>query len=375
MPPERQAAAVASLEANDGDVANPRMIKTLSHQSSLLRIAAVVGCAWSAAVTAAEGDAVWKGQYAVVVKGLLPTGIHFVRLALLELNASGQARQNFWYWQSDDRTADRYGDTGRVIGRSAAADPAVTSDAAAQVQGATKFLSPPKVMSGHWRAVGNGFEVRWAADDTERWALAFGDGRLRKLELASASYLVGPTYLNARADATKKAVNVGWAFGPSLANSVGSTVAAALTKNLSGQLLRFNSWSCRNEAVADDELNLKTYFTATPGGVARFVSLDAAQSLKVYHYYAKPVAANGARARSVIYQVSHDFNSNQRIDDDGGHTYAGLEIIDATGAFRGVVFADASKNETGNCPGSPNTISAEYFVDDACFAGGSKICR
>jgi hypothetical protein len=64
--------------------------------------------------------------------------------------------------------------------------------------------------------------------------------------------------------------------------------------------------------------------------------------------------------RRVAYEISHDFKDNHHIEDDVGHTYAGLQMIDLEGGLRGFVFADCSRGDRR----WGDTISALYYLDD-----------
>src|SRR6185369_7490324 len=109
-----------------------------------------------------------------------------------------------------------------------------------------------------------------------------------------------------------------------------------------GLIKRHNAWCGApdvNEPVAATGLFLDVFHPTTTG-VLRYVYPDG--STWVFVYFARPKKNRGILARRVMLQTSHDWEGDGEIADELGHTYSGLEILDATGAPRGFVFADAS---------------------------------
>jgi hypothetical protein len=41
------------------------------------------------------------GNFSVVVKGILPNGKHFVKLAMYNFQPNGNMREDFWQWDYD----------------------------------------------------------------------------------------------------------------------------------------------------------------------------------------------------------------------------------------------------------------------------------
>lgn len=335
----------------------------------------------------------FPGNYSVTIKGLLPSGIHFTKLAKYSFQPDGTLREDFWIWYSNtlstrtnekslkkinkDRT--QYGDTSKKVGYVFQNTYPYNFDEDFYVQGLKNFDEQnPSITTlfGEWIRTGQEVRINWSWGDWEDWLITWSDQALYKIELYNSNYTVGDYYLQKDSNKWKRnsktAVNSGWGFGAAgFGFNYGSTVLEALKKNYSGRQLQFNSWICSNIQVNYDELNLNSYFLLTNNNVARFVYWDSMpdSSSWVFHYYSKPEFNPDLFERRIFYQVSHDSNNNGRISEqnDIGHTYAGLEILDTTGKIRGMVFSESSINDNGTCKDNPNTLSSIFYIDsDFC---------
>lgn len=332
----------------------------------------------------------FPGSYSVTVKGVLPTGAHFVKLAMYSFQPDGLMREDFWIWFSDSinskangkslkttqANTSQYGNTGKKVGYIFQNTYPYNLDENVYIQGLQNFNNdtPPLTLFGKWSRDGDKIKINWSWGDWEDWVLTWNDSSLYKIELYNSSYTSGEYYLKKGEDNgwkrdSSSAINGGWGFGAQGTGfNSGSTVSKAMEKNYSGHVLQFNSWACSNSQISYDEMNLSSFFLLTDNDVARFVSWDnGSASTWVFHYYAKPASNTDLSARKIIYHISHDFDNSGSIANDVGHTYSGLEIIDENGDMRGMVFAESSENNTGICASNPNTISSIYYVDsDFC---------
>lgn len=337
----------------------------------MLRLATVLMIAIMAVfVTPAVAQtSYFPGGFAATVKGVLPSGVHFTRLAMYSFQPGGTLRQDFWYWQGDApvwswSAPGDIGSMGRQIGYAYQASYPYNFDQYNDVIGSVKFSSGnPTTLMGTWAALSaDTVQVDFGGSGAEIWKVTWSDPSLAKIELVSATYVAGSMYYISPGNYNVSAVNAGWGFG---GPGVGFTTAADMSvvkKDLPyGKYIRHNSWACTNEPVSVDSMNLGSFFVATTNDVLRYVTWDS--SHWVFSYLAKPFYNSGTLATRISYQTSHDYNNNGFIWDDVGHTYSGLQIIDQSGAFRGIVFADVSPNGSPCQFGDNFTISAMYYLD------------
>jgi hypothetical protein len=313
------------------------------------------------------------GNFAVTMTGRLPSGIHFTRLAQYEFHGScdgatgsGTVDERLWSWTGAD-AGKVYGSAKLRIGDAVDPDYSGNADRKKKMQGHRLFQKSVSRLgrrAGTWTFDGKTIAITWADGPTEQWAHTWQDQAaapsLHKIELTAASELGGATYL--RADGTRDAAaeNAGFGFG---GPGPDFTVAREIPDVIGGYLgliKRHNAWCGAadvNEPVAATGLFLDV-FHATSTGVLRYVYPDA--STWVFVYFGRPKRNRGVLARRVMLQTSHDWGGDGEIADDIGHTYSGLEVVDATGKVRGFVFADAS-TAFDTC--DENHTTSIYYLD------------
>ena len=328
------------------------------------------------AETAETGEAPsWEGPNAVApgryVSALLweEGAHHCARLTALELKDGGGLGGAGW-----TLCDEAWSGLAEVlpIGTSEQAD-APADDADSWVMGIGAFVDEsPAPLAGTWGHGDGDTEVVLPLDDggVGRWRRTWHDDALMKLEPYEVARADEPgrTWLHRDEDGVfsrdATATVAGFAFGgpdaPSFEEPPESSLSALQEKNYTGRVCRYNGYY---EPPADDEgcfadgLSLASVFYPTTTGVARYAALDG--SMWVYGYLAWP-GGEGLLGYRLAYQTSHDFNGDGNIT-EGGHTYAGLLIVDATGAQRGLVFADQSY-DSGE--GAVKIMSAMAYLDD-----------
>ena len=219
------------------------------------------------------------------------------------------------------------------------------NDQSAWAMGATSLQYPPTPLRGYYAFDGFTISLSWSSGETESWTLFPVDNTLDEIQLLSASSLIGEVY---QSSDTPTVSNAGWGFGGQ--KPPFSFVSPLPQLDLAGLFSRFNAWSCSQEPVAADMLRLST-FSPTSTSVLRLSPPNHSFLAYLYPFPYSPLLA---------YQTSHDFNSNGNIQDDIGHSYSGLQIIDSLGKFRGAVFADASPASYG-C--GSYTTSALFYLN------------
>lgn len=297
----------------------------------------------------------------------LSGGRRCARLGQLAFMESGELRA--WSWTLCQDTWEGYADV-VPVGSSEQEGPG--DDAEALVQSQAAFIGQEPVRRvGTWEEASEGVvSLQWEDGSTESWARTWHDEALNKLELfeLSAADEPGNTWLAQDAEGRTRdatARNMGVAFGgratPGFETGL-SALDAEMDRNYHGRFLRWNGYYEPPEdegGVKADELGL-TSFYLTDTGVARYLYGGDGGGMYVYAYLALPEERDGLRTRQIVYQTSHDFDNDGNIADGPGHTYAGLQILDATGTFRGVVFADQSY-DTGL--EEVVILSAMYYLD------------
>lgn len=61
-------------------------------------------------------------------------------------------------------------------------------------------------------------------------------------------------------------------------------------------------------------------------------------------------------------QIDHDWDHDGNVADSYGHTYYGLQIIDAQGKPRGFIFSDASWSRDSN---TNRIMSSIFYLDES----------
>ena len=173
-------------------------------------------------------------------------------------------------------------------------------------------------------------------------------GNLYKIEPYDMSYIESGTsfYLTQSAinyaaegyrDLTAR--NAGWGFGcDDYDFNYGRLMGIEFQKDLVGRSLKWHDTYPPERVVGSNSVGFNSY-DMTDNNVLRDVH-PGNIGLWVYSYYSTPTSNPGILARRTIYQISHDFNINGRIDDDGGHISSGLQIIDGNGTYRGTMISE-----------------------------------
>ncbi len=316
----------------------------------------------------------FPGGYAVTLKGVLPSGVHFTRLCMYSFQPGGTMRSDFWYWQGDapvwsPNSPGDYGSVGRKVGYANQPSYPYNFDQDQYVQGSRKFSDAGAVATtifGTWQLQGSDAVRIDFGSSVEVWGVTWADATLVKIELQQANYVAGSIYSLPSGAYDVSAVNAGWGFG---GINVGFTAGAdinGMKKDLPyGRVIRHNSWLGVDEPVGIDSMSLGSVFLVTTTGVLRYVLWDDTPGAQhqVFSYLGQPLGNAALTTGRVCYQISHDYNNNGHIADDVGHTYSGLQVIDQVGTFRGFVFADSSVNGVPVVAGDNNTISSLYYLD------------
>jgi hypothetical protein len=318
------------------------------------------------------------GHYVATTMGALASGVHVARLSMYAFDGTcdgatgtGTVAERSWSWQGDLGRA--YASMGVRIADPTVPDPpgVVAKDRRKPVQGLRQFKqgrSRLAVATGTWDLCADAITITWANGTSETWRATWSDDvaapRLFKLELTGASTLVGATYLSPAGERDPAAPGAGFAFGgPGPDFMVARPITDAAATAYTGLIRRHNAWcgaATPDEPVAETGLTMPL-FSPTTSGVFRHVETDGPYG--VFVYVGTPKRNPDVLARRVFLQTSHDWDGDGTIADDLGHTYAGLEILDATGALRGFVFADSSSAIDG-CDEN-NTIASLYYLDAA----------
>ncbi len=303
-------------------------------------------------------------------------GVRCSRLAQLALQDGGDL--SAWSWTF---CQDAWGGYADVVPIGASEQDAPAEDAAFEVQSHAIFIGQePTLREGHWDALTDtAVELSWEDGSTERWARTWTDETLDKLELFQVSAADAPTdtWLQEQDGAFARdedATVLGVAFGgpedPGLEVGLDG-LDDYMETNYFGRFLRWNGYYTAPDdalGVNSDELGLSSFYL-TDTGVARYVYGGDGGGMYIFCYLALPEDREGLRTRQIVYQTSHDFDNDGNIADGPGHVYAGLQIVDATGTFRGVVFADQSY-DTG--VEAVMILSSMYYLDvsdDAAHSG------
>jgi hypothetical protein len=299
----------------------------------------------------------FPGSYSVTIKGRQPNGVDFTRLAMYSFRADGSFRQDAWYWDSATPVGGAQAAIGTRIGY--VVDPRDqydNEDQSHSVVTLSKVLNePPLTTFGHWTLSSDGRQVtvRFSWGDTEVWRVDRPDAALYRLELLSASYTVGPFYLQANGTRNPNVKNAGWGFGGQGQGFPYAVGPLSFQKNLVGKNLMHNAY-LGDMPVRPDAMSLASVFLRTDTNIYRYVFWNAPHYV---YAYLQAYPGPGMLARRVAYQIGHDYNNNGQIEDDRGHTYAGIQVIDMKGQFRGFVFSDSSLNIVGH------DIAALYYLD------------
>ncbi len=313
------------------------------------------------------------GNFVATITGVGGSGAHLARLAMYAFSGScggGSVQVRFWEWQGD-ATGRVYGNAARRVGSEINPDPAYPydHDRKSQIQGLRTFVRGRSSLAtrvGTWSTTTGQIHVTWSDGNTESWLHTWDDDpsdpRLSKLELVAASDMVGPFYVGGTGARERGAANTGFAFGaPGPDFTVARPLADAAGTDYEGLIRRNNAWC---GAPASDNVVYETgltmpVFRVTTTDTYRYVYPDG--PTWVFVYVGAPKKNRGEVARRVLLQTSHDWDGDGKIAKELGHTYSGLQVIDAAGKLRGFVFADSS-TAFDSC-GENHTISSIYYLD------------
>jgi hypothetical protein len=321
------------------------------------------------------------GSFSVVVKGILPNGKHFVKLAMYSFQPNGTMQEDFWDWDYDQ--GDSYGSQ-RLIGSLPSPIPyyQCKDDESKYVIGMNRFHRDNfTTIYGTWirnnRNISIDFNQDNQEEEKERWYITWEDNTtnpsnvlLYKFELIDANYVDHRDRFYLQTDLSRLTgpvpLNVGWGFGVGGGSGFGTgkSIDECHAKNYCGLDLRHNSWLNTDENIRMSGMTLKSFYR-TNNNVLKHLFWDCKPNGRhwVFSYFAIPNSnSNSGRLlaqRRVFYRTSHDFDNDGHISDDMGHIYSGIQILDSNDELRGFVFADVSpKGDAEHF-----TISAMYYLD------------
>jgi hypothetical protein len=303
----------------------------------------------------AAGACPLPGSYVVTITGELAGSTKFTRLAMYGFEGtcvggtgSGTVTERFWYWQGDGTGLSSrrlYGKTSRKVGAPLVPDSAPVLDAKKRIAGMKQFhRGKGRVLSlqGSWSLSANALAITWPDGGTESWRVTWsddpGESLLHKIELTGASYLAGATYLAPGGTRDPEAPSAGWGFGGPGPDFLVGKETPELVGDYSGLIRRHNAWCGAppsDDTVYPTGLSL-SLFSPTTSEALRYAYPDG--GYWAYVYFGRPKRNRDFLARRVMLQTSHDWSGDGAIADDVGHTYSGLQVIDASGAVRGFVF-------------------------------------
>jgi hypothetical protein len=111
----------------------------------------------------------------------------------------------------------------------------------------------------------------------------------------------------------------------------------------------------------------------TTNALRQFIPANPAKDpFDVYSYALIPSGSTGMTSRRVVFQLAHDFNWNGNIQDEFGHMYNGLQVIDSNRNVRGFAMADASF-EPPNGLNKMMMMGAMFALDDNSAAAQTGI--
>lgn len=271
--------------------------------TALTAVAAIVALPGAAQAALPGG----RANYTVALMRNFGDTQSFVRLAEYSLRVDGSARADYWAWNAQTVTIDANRPSG--ISTVGCADTCTvwTTDG---------FQAAPKQLFGTWRVDDAGLHVDWSNGQTERWTIT-NQATITKLTLASH-----PT------------ANRGWGWGSTFGFGSGLSakqVFDARTK-LSGPFSQ-NNYGAVLESETMLQLRPDASFPAalcsdncinlsTPGRNKAFLGGTGADRRMYYNHE--------------LYEV-HNVDCVVK-----GHLKPALQIIDDTGAFRGLIMVEAS---------------------------------
>lgn len=302
------------------------MTRTALHQRHLSRaglaaLAALVAALFllttaptaRAAVTPPAGH----GTYVVALMRNVGTE-SFVRLAQYSLRSDGSARADYWAWNA--QTLQPRADSGFTTSGCATTCRVWTTNG---------FQSAPQQMYGVWSVSGSSVSITWnASSETERWTFT-NLVNITKLDLASHpratdgfgwGSIVGIT---TGVSASEIFAAHGTYSGPGVENNYGTVKTYTnASQTIHREDINYPVRLCNSTCM-----NLSTYNGTTP-------------SNKVY------LAGSGTDRKMFYNHQLFGVNPDPCIGGGStvgaGHLKPSLQIIDDTGAFRGLIVAEAS---------------------------------
>lgn len=282
---------------------------------ALLAGIVLVGGVLSAPAYAATPPA-GRGSYVVGVLGDSPTkGRSWVRLAMYSLRADGSARMDYWAW-NQDKTLLRTPTGFRTSGCQYDC-PVWTSEGFEPGAG-------PSQTFGTWSVQGDKVEIKWSDTVTEVWRYVNHDN-ITKLDLNSATNR--PT--------------VGWGWGSTKGFSTYATMSQIKSKNVAlAGLYRQNNYG-ESSGTQKTGLDLSLFGQCNANCLRLHTTDDK-------YYLAGGSAQTGQLDGRKLYYNLQKFkvDSSKCIGEQSeigaGHLRPSLQIIDDTGAFRGMISVEAT---------------------------------
>jgi len=316
------------------------------------------------------------GNFSVIVKGILPNGKHFVKLAMYSFQSNANMQVDLWYWDYDQ--GDKY--SGHLlIGSLPSPIPyyQCKDDENKYVIGMDKYHKENFTrIHGTWARNDRNIHINLNHNniqEEEEWHISWEDGNtnqsntLYKIELIDANYVGHRDRFYLQSDLSRSTdcvpLNVGWGFGVGGETEFGisKSIDECHAKNYYGLHLRHNSWLNTDENIVRSGMLLKGFYK-TNNNVLKHLFWDCKPNGRywVFSYFAIPDSNSGRQAlRRVIYQTSHDFDNDGHISNDIGHIYSGIQVLDSNNQLRGFVFADVSPRANAE----HFTVSAMYYLD------------
>jgi hypothetical protein len=400
------------------DAASPEYIAPDLNKDSKITLAdlAVLGNNWLAnsfssvyfesIVTGNPNTSSLPGYYVASTKGINTSSQRFARLGMYTFNADGTVAEKYWNWIYNQ--ADQSAVSDRTIGTGTSywrVSP--VADSTQNVVSLATFLTGESAMTtltGTYTMNGYDLVINFSDGSWEKWYQTWEElNNLYKMELYDASYLQsgslcwitksGSTWIRnnsvQNADGTINIKNAGWMFGSNSRDFTYADTIASFWKDTNGSGLDydqnagqetlykggprspFNPYVVTDSTPSGSTYQWAYYWTNNNSVIRRAMRDIEDQGLmnygNLFEYITTPASNPGIMARRMMYQRAHDLSANGNVVDDEGQLFAGLQIIDNAGHYRGAVMIQNSYNSASK------SISGLFWIDNMSAAARTGI--